>query len=264
MAVISILRGVRLTLVAIVICAAVVFVGASKAAADDIVVFAAASTTDVVNSLSQEFEKRTGISVIASFASSSVLAKQIEQGAPANIFISANRFWLEFLMERGLLKPESLAQVASNSLVVAVPKSADAGALGTLRDLPSFLNGGYLAIGNPDHVPVGMYTKAALQSLGLWASVKDSYVQMPNVRAVMTLAERGEVSAAIVYATDVKASDKLKSAAVIPTTAHPEIVYGMAIVKEYDGHAARQFYDFVRSAEGQAIFARFGFIPPSG
>ncbi len=246
----------QLTVLAI---AALHLPGPAHSSENDITVFAAASTTEVVKALSVEFEKRTGGDVTASFAGSSTLAKQIEQGAAANIFISANQQWLTYLKERGMISAGSPINIATNKLVVVAPNGAPIAEPFELADLPELIGNGFLAIGNPDHVPAGIYAKAALQSLGLWEDLQSRYVQMPNVRAVLTLVERDEAVAGIVYATDAKLVKNLKVIAVIPANAVPEITYGMAILKGYDSHITKLFFDFVRSTDGQDIFARYGF-----
>lgn len=237
------------------------FAGTASASENDVTVFAAASTTEAVKALSVEFERRTGAEVTASFAGSSTLAKQIEQGAPANIFISANQQWLSYLKDRNLMAAGSPVDIATNRLVVIVPKGAAVARPFDLQDLPKLMGSGFLAIGNPDHVPAGIYAKTALQSLGLWKDVQDKYVQMPNVRAVMNLVARDEVAAGIVYATDARLVKDLEVIAEIPGAAVPDITYGMAVLKGYDSHMSKLFFDFVRSSEGQDILARFGFGP---
>jgi molybdate transport system substrate-binding protein len=238
---------------------AFILAGPAQSSENDITVFAAASTTEVVKALVIEFERRTGGEVTASFAGSSTLAKQIEQGAPANIFISANQQWLTYLKDRGMMSAGSPIDIATNKLVVIAPKGAPIAEPFELADLPKLIGNGFLAIGNPDHVPAGIYAKTALQSLDLWKDLQDRYVQMPNVRAVLTLVERDEVVAGIVYETDARLSKNLKVIAVVPSNVVPELTYGMAMLKGYDSHMAKLFFDFVRSPEGQDIFARFGF-----
>jgi molybdate transport system substrate-binding protein len=228
---------------------------------NDIVVFAAASTTEVVKELGQVFEKQTGFTVTTSFAGSSALAKQIREGAPASIFISANRQWLDYLAAQDLLQKGSLVVIATNRLVVIVPKDVTVTDPFNLKDLPFLLQNGFLGIGNPTHVPAGIYAKAALESLGIWNDIKDRYVQMPNERAVLAVAERGEVAAAIVYATDVQENKNVKVIATLPLSSHPEIVYGMAVIKAQDNYSAKTFFDFVRSSRGQEIFEKYGFAP---
>ena len=237
--------------------------GAACAAQDDVVVFAAASTTNVMTAAAQEFEKQTGLSITASFAGSGTLARQIKEGAPANIFISANLQWLDYLAKADLLEAGGSIEIASNQLVLIAPKDAVVADPFDLGKLPSLLGGEFIAIGNPDTVPVGSYTKVGFQSLDIWDELKGKYVQLPNVRAVLTLVERAEVPFAVVYATDAQLSKKVKVVTTLPQDAYPRIAYGMAIIKGYNSHATKLFFDFIRSNDGQDIFHRFGFITTS-
>ncbi|WP_373089600.1 molybdate ABC transporter substrate-binding protein, partial [Sneathiella sp.] len=163
--------------------------GSANAVENDIVVFAAASTTDVVTAAASAFEKQTGLTVTPSFAGSGTLARQIKEGAPANIFISANMQWLDYLAKEGLLRQRAPVEVASNQLVIVAPQDAVVKEPFKIEELPKLLEGMRLAIGNPAHVPVGTYTKAAFQSLGIWDRLDGKYVMLPNVRAVLALVE---------------------------------------------------------------------------
>ncbi|MCF8466603.1 MAG: molybdate ABC transporter substrate-binding protein [Sneathiella sp.] len=233
---------------------------AAWAVQDDVVVFAAASTANVITAAAQEFEKRTGFSITASFAGSGTLARQIKEGAPANIFISANMKWLDYLTKAGLLEAGGSVEIASNQLVLIAPKDTVVPDPFDLGKLPSLLASEFLAIGNPESVPVGAYTKSAFQSLNIWDELKGKYVQLPNVRAVLSLVERAEVPFAVVYATDAQLSKKVQIVTSLPQDAYPRISYGMAMIKGNGSHAAKLFFDFVRSKDGQDIFHRFGFI----
>jgi molybdate transport system substrate-binding protein len=226
----------------------------------EIVVFAAASTTEVIKVVTKEFERRTGFQVTTSFAGSGTLAKQIEQGAPVNIFISANKKWLMHLAEKGMLQNNAFAEIASNQLVLVAPKGDKIPDPFKLVDLAEMLDGRYLAIGNPDHVPVGMYTRAALKSLKVWEGLKGKYVKLPNVRAVAALVEKGEAPYGIIYKTGAKVSKNLQIVTTFPPDSYPKIIYGIGIIKDYDSHAAREFVKFVRSPLGKDIFDQFGFI----
>lgn len=235
-------------------------VGAAQASEEDVVVFAAASATEVVSALSTEFEKRTGFPVISSFAGSGTLARQIYEGAPADIFIAANMAWLTYLDEARLLEAGSIVKIASNNLVLVAPKDTLVPDPFDFQKLPDLLAGERIAIGNPAHVPAGNYAKSALQFLDLWRVLRDQFVYLPNVRSVLALVERGEVPYAIVYATDVRLAKNVRIVAVFPRESHPQIAYGMAKIRDNDGHSTNLFYDFVKSADGQEIFRRFGFV----
>ncbi|MAZ01818.1 MAG: molybdate ABC transporter substrate-binding protein [Sneathiella sp.] len=239
---------------------AMLLTGTVKAAENDVIVFAAASTTNVVSALGKEFEKRTGFTVIPSFAGSGTLARQISEGAPADIMISANMKWLNYLEEAGFLGPESLVKIASNNLVLVVPEGTQIPDPFEFEKLPSILGQGRLAIGNPAHVPAGNYAKAALQSMNLWDELESQLVLLPNVRAVLALVERGEVPFAIIYETDMRLGKNISLATTFPIDSYPPISYGMAKIKDNDDHSTNLFYDFVLSPDGQEIFRQFGFI----
>lgn len=231
----------------------------AEAAGDDVVVFAAASTTDVVTEAASAFEKKTGFTVTPSFAASGTLARQIGEGAPANIFISANIQWVDYLDSKGLLESGSRLVIASNQLVLVAPKGDEVPDPFKFAQLPNLVDGRRLAIGNPAHVPAGSYAKSAFQSLGIWTHLQSNFVLLPNVRAVLALVERGEVPYGVVYETDARLSKDVKIAERFPKESYPVIAYGMAMVKGNASHAAKLFYDYLKSEEGQAIFHKYGF-----
>lgn len=231
-----------------------------QASEDDVVVFAAASMSNAVSALGTAFQKRTGYPVIASFAGSGTLARQIREGAPADIFISANLSWMDYLKQANLIEPENQAIIASNNLVLTVPNEKQLPNPFLLEKLSTLLGAGRLAIGNPAHVPAGAYAKASLEALGLWDEVESHLVMLPNVRAVLALVERGEAPFAIIYETDLRLAKNIKVAAVFPKDSHPPISYVMAKIKGNDGHSTDLFYKFVRSKEGIEILRRFGFL----
>lgn len=232
----------------------------AKSVGQDIVVFAAASTTEVVGAIAVEFERRTGFQVITSFAGSGSLAKQIREGAPANVFISANQKWLDYLINENLIAKGDYKEIATNKLVLVAPKEMRVNDPFVMENLPEMLEGRFLAIGNPDHVPVGIYTKAAFQSLKLWRALSEKYVALPNARAVTALVEREEVPFAVIYETDAKTSENLKVVTTIPPDSYPAIRYGLGLIKDYDSHAAKEFVRFVLSPEGRDIFDQYGFV----
>lgn len=246
--------------VLLAVVAALASVSTVQAAEEDVVVFAAASTSDAVSALGSAFEKRTGFPVIASFAGSGTLARQIEEGAPADIFISANLSWMDYLEKSDLLEQGSPVTIASNTLTLVAPKDARIPDPFNFEKLPSLLNAGRLAIGNPAHVPAGAYAKAALQALGLWDKVEENLVLLPNVRAVLALVDRGEATFAIVYETDMRLAKNTQLAAVFPPDSYPPISYVMAKIKGNDGHSTDLFYKFVRSEEGREILRQHGFL----
>jgi molybdate transport system substrate-binding protein len=233
-------------------------------AEDEITLFAAASTTDAMTEAAEAFTAAGGAPVRLAFASSSTLAKQIENGAPADLFISADLKWMDYLAERGLIAEDSRFNLAGNALVLIVPKgSALEIALAPGADLAAALNGGKLAIGDPEHVPAGRYAKAALEHLGLWQSVEGSTIFAGDVRAALAFVERAEAAAGIVYATDATISEGVRLAATFPADSHAPIVYPVAIVAGREQGMAQAFLDFVASDAGAEILRKHGFVVPA-
>ena len=234
-------------------------------AADQVTVFAAASTTDAVQAVLTAFRKaHPETDVRASFAASSTLAKQIARGAPADLYLSANVAWMDYLADRGAIDPASRLDLLGNRLVlVASPMSPVSG---DLAKLPDALGERRLAIGDPGHVPAGIYAKHALQSLGLWAKLRDKTAFAANVRAALALVGRGEAAAGIVYATDARISDQVSTLATLPADSHPPIRYPLARIDGADSPGARTLYDFFRSTQAHAIFQDHGFtvVAPAG
>lgn len=227
-----------------------------------IVVFAASSLTEVVTELGTQFTRQSGVSVKPSFAASSALARQIEAGAPAAIFFSADEAWMDYLQQRKRIVPESRRNVAGNSLVLVAPASSNA----RLEIRPGFdllgaLGNGRLATGDPDAVPVGKYAREALTNLGVWTQVQSRLVRADNVRAALAFVARGEVPFGIVYATDAKADPKVRVVDEFPRDSHAPIRYPIALIPGASPDAAR-FIEFIASTEGRAIFERYGFPPP--
>ena len=239
------------------------------ARADTLTVFAAASMTDALTRAEAAYRAKTGRGWRLSFASSSTLAKQIEQGAPADIFVSASESWMTYLQERDLLWPESRVALVSNALVLIAPgDAAAANAGGTVvgpdTDIVGMLgDDGRLAVGDPDHVPAGIYAKEALEMLGLWAEAEPRLARADNVRAALALVARGEAPLGIVYATDAIDQPGIVVLGRFPTDSHRPISYPAAIVRG-DGapEAARHALDWLRGAEGMAVLAEFGFVSP--
>ncbi|WP_334127411.1 molybdate ABC transporter substrate-binding protein [Sneathiella sp.] len=231
----------------------------ARASAEEVVTFAAASLGESVAALGKAFEKKTGFPVIASFAGSGVLARQINEGAPANLFISADTRWMDYLDDAKRLIPGSVVTIASNSLVLVARDDVEVAEDFDLATLPDVLGQERLAIGDPAHVPVGSYSKAALENLGLWQRLEKQTVRLANVRAVTALIERGEVPFAIIYETDYRLVKNVKLVKAFPAETHPPIVYAMAMIRDGDTHSAKLFYEFIRSDEGRDIIRRFGF-----
>ncbi|TLZ14712.1 MAG: molybdate ABC transporter substrate-binding protein, partial [Gammaproteobacteria bacterium] len=195
---------------------------ATEPARRELLVFAAASLSDALEEVGRAFTAATGVRVAASYAASSVLAKQIEAGAPADAFFSADVAWVDYLEKRGLIQPSSRRDVLRNTLVLIAPADS------TLRlriapgfDLAGALKGGRLAIADPDSVPAGEYARAALTRLGVWSRVSDRAVRGENVRAALAYVARGEAPLGIVYRTDAQAERRVRVVDVFPEDSHP-------------------------------------------
>jgi molybdate transport system substrate-binding protein len=239
--------------------------GNAAPAADDsntVLVFGAASLTNVLDDLSKAFTGQTKIPVKSSFAASSVLAKQIEADAPADVFFSADLEWMDYLEQRKLLKPGSRHDVVGNRLVLIAPAdSTVAVKISKGVDLRAALGPeGKLATGDPDSVPVGKYAKAALEKLAAWDQISGQIVRAENVRAALAFVARGEAPLGIVYKTDALAEKKVKIVAEFPAGTHPPIRYPIALTT-HGGAGAQQFVDFVRSRAAEEIFRKYGFAP---
>jgi molybdate transport system substrate-binding protein len=224
-----------------------------------VIVFAAASTTDAMTEIAQTFEKSHPTRIRLSFASSSTLAKQIEQGAPADIYLSANPKWMDYLSERGAVITSSRYDLLGNRIVLISP--ADGGlenlTVDARLDMAGLLKGGRLAMGDPDHVPAGIYGKKALETLGLWESVKDSVARAKDVRAALALTARGEAPLGLVYATDAAITPRVKIVGLFPENSHPKIVYPIALIKEKP--EANALLHFIQSEKAADIFRKYGF-----
>lgn len=224
-------------------------------AADKITIFAAASMKDVMDKVAPGYTEQTGIETVTSLASSSVLARQIEAGAPADIFISADKEWMDWMVEHDLVAAENVRIVAGNSLVIAVGKDSTAEA-----DPEKLLSSGRFSMGDPAHVPAGRYGEAALKSLNLWDKVNGNAVYAENVRVALELANRGETQAAIVYATDAKAAD-MNAIYTFPRGSHEPVLYFAAPTKKAAENAST-FLDYLMGQHGWAVLAPLGFVAP--
>jgi molybdate transport system substrate-binding protein len=226
------------------------------AAAQELLVYAAASLTDALQAVVRE----AGLAAKYSFAASSTLARQIENGAPADIFASADEEWADYLQTRGKLVANSRVPLLSNRLVLIVP--ADRPRTVELKkgmDFAALLGAGRLSTGDPAHVPVGKYAQQSFEWLGVWPQVEPRLARAESVRAAMALVERGEAPYGVVYATDAAASAKVAVAGQFPTESHPQIVYPFAIVAGKDNAATRAFMAAVATPTAKATFRKFGF-----
>jgi molybdate transport system substrate-binding protein len=242
-----------------------ILAAAGGAAAGDqgtVTVFAAASTTNAVTEIGELFAAQNPERLVTSFASSSTLAKQIESGATAEIFISANPEWMDYLEERKLIEAGTRKDLLGNRIVLIVP--ADSGidkvAIAPGFDLAGLLGDGRLAMGDPDHVPAGKYGKQALEHLGVWSGIEARVARAKDVRAALTLVERGEAPAGVVYSTDAAVSDRVRAAGTFPADSHPAIAYPVAVVAGKRSPAVDRCLALLQSEAGRAVFAKYGFM----
>jgi molybdate transport system substrate-binding protein len=231
----------------------------ARAADGDALVFAAASLKNALDDAIAAYGAETGTKVTASYAASSALAKQIEQGAPAQLFISADLDWMDYLQGRDLILPDSRRNLLGNSLVLVATKDSGLGdlAIGPGLDLAGMLGDGRLALGDVRAVPAGKYAKAALEHLGAWAGVEGRLAQAENVRAALALVARGEAPLGIVYRTDAASDPSVRIVGTFPADSHPPIIYPAALTKGGGGAAA--FLDFLGSPSAKSAFERQGF-----
>ncbi|MBV9587881.1 MAG: molybdate ABC transporter substrate-binding protein [Alphaproteobacteria bacterium] len=225
-----------------------------------ILLFAAASLKNALDAIDEGWRRDTGKPVTASYAASSTLAKQIENGAPADLFISADPDWMDYLQQRNLIKPESRSDLLGNSLVLIAPVSSTV----KLPITPGFalaaaLGGGRLAMADPAAVPAGLYGKAALEKLGVWSSVANRIAAAENVRAALLLVARGEAPLGIVYRTDAAIEPGVRIADTFPSDTHPPIVYPIALTASSDNPNAPSLLVFLRGAAARAQFQKAGF-----
>jgi molybdate transport system substrate-binding protein len=238
---------------------------AEPARAEPVKVFAAASLKTALDDVGKAWlAGNPGKALSTSYAASSALAKQIEAGAPADLFVSADLDWMDELEQAGLLTSGSRKALLGNSLVlVATAGSGVKLGLTPGVDLAGALAGGKLAVADVKAVPAGKYAKAALVSLGLWASVERSLAQSENVRAALALVARGEAPLGIVYGSDARSEPKVEVVAVFPATSHPPIVYPVALIKGSTSSDAAAFLAFLSTSQANAIFAAGGLTPLS-
>jgi len=224
------------------------------------VVFAAASLKDALDAVNAEWKKESGKQATISYAASPALAKQIEQGAPADIFVSADEDWMNYLADRKLIKPETRFDLVGNKLVLIAPKDSKLTAtIASGFPLASLLADGHLAMADTASVPAGKYGKAALEKLGVWDGVKGKIAQAENVRAALALVSRGEAPLGIVYATDAKSDPKVKVLDTFPESTHAPILYPIAITASSTSKEAPSFLPYLKTASAQSVFEAQGF-----
>lgn len=226
-----------------------------------LMIFAAASTTTVMTQLADLFSKNEGIKTRTSFAASSSLAKQIQSGAPADIFLSANIKWMDYLEQKGLIVASSRFNLLGNRIVLISPALDPVPRFTISRstDLIKLMKNGRLAMGDPDHVPAGIYGRKALENLGLYSGVERSVARAKDVRAALFLVEKGEAPLGIVYQTDAAISSKIVVSSIFPEKTHPPICYPVAVVAGQESKAAQKFIRFLKSKQVKQIFQTHGF-----
>ena len=228
-------------------------------------VFAAASLTNAVTDLAKAYEAKTGVRIVTSFAAASTLAKQIENGAPADIFMSADLKWMDYLVDKKQIDVATKVELLGNSLVVIAP-SGKGFPFTVAKDFPAEKAfAGRLAVGDPTNVPVGIYAKEAFINLGWWPWLEKRLAPTADVRAALRLVETGEVDCGVVYASDAKASTKIEVIATVPSELHKPVRYPVAATPNA-GPTARAFLAYLVGPEAKVVYERYGFsvLPRSG
>lgn len=241
--------------------AAAMFLAASVAAhATDVTVFAAASLTNVLQKAADNYKAKSGKDVALSFAASSALAKQIEASDGADMFVSADEDWMNYLDNKGLIQKSTRKDLLASHLVLIAPAGLDIKvAIGPHFDLAKIVGNGKLAIADPASVPAGKYAKASLTALGVWDSVQGRLAQAENVRVALAYVARGEAPLGIVYTTDAMTEPRVKIVGEFPDNTHAPIVYPMALTKDAKPEA-QAFLDYLKGADASVIFSKAGFI----
>jgi molybdate transport system substrate-binding protein len=224
-------------------------------------VFAAASMKNALDDIDTAFTARTGIKVNASYAASSTLARQIEQGAPADIFLSADTDWMDYAAGKKDINEATRINLLGNSIVLIAPKDSKIGnvTIGPGFDLATLAGDGRIATGDVKAVPVGKYARAALEKLGAWAAAEPKFAMADSVRAALTLVARGEAVLGIVYSTDAKVEPGVRIVGIFPPDSHPPIIYPVAATTTAKAEA-NDYLAFLRSRAAKAMFEKYGFV----
>ncbi len=236
-------------------------------AQDALTVFAAASMKNALDDADAAFTKATGVKVVASYAASSALAKQIEQGAPADVFVSADLKWMDYLAEHKLIKTDTRVNLLGNRLVLIAPKDSKLGDIKIDKgfDIAKLAGSGRIAVADTKAVPAGLYAKAALEWLGAWAAAEPKLAQGENVRATLAFVARGETPLGIVYETDAKIEPKVKIVGAFPEASHKPVTYPVAEIAASKNADVGRYFKFLRTQGAKAIFEKYGFsflVPP--
>jgi molybdate transport system substrate-binding protein len=251
------LAGIFLSLV--ILCGSI----CSPAQAEDktLVVFAAASMKNALDDIDAAFTAKTGVKVSASYAASSTLAKQIEQGAPADIFVSADTDWMDYAISKKNINESTRVNLLGNSIVLIAPKDSkiDNVAIGPGFDLAKLAGDGKIATGDVKAVPVGKYAKAALEKLGAWQAAEPKFAMAESVRAALTLVARGEATLGIVYSTDAKVEPGVKIVGTFPADTHPPIIYPVAATATAKAEA-NDYLAYLHSQAAKTVLEKYGFV----
>ncbi|WP_274024875.1 molybdate ABC transporter substrate-binding protein [Vibrio parahaemolyticus] len=239
--------------------AAILSISFSTNAATDLKVYAASSMTNAIDEIAQDFKEKYDVTVTPVYGGSSSIARQIINGAPADVFISANTKWMDYLVDEGVIDSDNVTNLVRNSLVLIAPQSSSI-AVFNLADAKAWeaaLNGSRLALGNPTSVPAGMYAKESLTTLGVWKEIQTKVAPAKNVRLALALVERGEAPVGVVYKTDAQLTSKVKIVGEFASDTHAAIVYPAAVVN--DSTESRQFFQYLKSEDAKRVFAHYGF-----
>lgn len=238
------------------------FSAMSRAAHADVTVFAAASLKNALDEVQKVWSAQHGGKVVISYAASSALARQIEKGAPADLFVSADLDWMDYLEQRKLVRGGSRVNLLRNELVMIAPSEAKISIeLKRGLQLGELLGRDRLSMADPDSVPAGKYGKSALDALGLWTQVSAKIIRADNVRTALNFVARGEAPLGIVYRTDAAAEAKVRIVAAFPADSHPPIVYPAALLAGKPNPEAAAFFSFMKSSAATGIFRKHGFLP---
>jgi molybdate transport system substrate-binding protein len=225
-----------------------------------ITVFAAASMKSALDDIDAAYAARTGIKITVSYAASSALAKQIEQGAPADVFISADTDWMDYAIAKKTINAPTRVNLLGNTLVLIAPKDSGIGnvSIGAGFDLAKLAGDGRIATGDVKSVPAGKYAKAALEKFGSWQAAEPKFAMADSVRAALTLVARGEAALGIVYATDAKVEPGVKVVGTFPADSHPAIVYPVAATTTAKPETT-DYLAFLRSSAAKTVLEKYGF-----
>ncbi len=258
-------RAAAATVFSIALLTTILFEPAAPRAEPPVTLFAAVSAVEAVTVVAQAYEAGGGGRVRTVFAASSTLARQIAQGAPADLYLSANIAWMDDVEGRGIIEPGSRIDLLGNALILIAPKRSSV-AIDVAPGFPlaEVLEDRRLAMGDPAHVPAGIYAKAALTKLGVWRSVSARVAYLGDARAALAMVDRGEAAAGIVYASDVRGAARVRVVGRFPADSHPAIVYPLAVIAGRGRPEVLAFYEFLQTPQARSLFEARGFSAPGG